>query len=515
MKNTLIRLHTTDLKGNFDCDFQDDIIIKENTEIALHSLSVERQNKTILVDSSNSDISFQVSTNAGVHTISVPHGSVNRNNFKSTTRKITDLMNSSLRFFRGTPTEILNGTNPNTKETGMQIKFHSDANKKIIAELKYSECITAITSNVVGLVKSNNMNTASNRFKVDDNTASTSIDNLQHSNAYFINPISLGTNLSRVRVRQFANNNGDNSGFILGITKDINKLTNNSLTLADVDYACRVKQTGSTIEVKDGASGLFVANAGGRTLQNVAGGGGADNDCLSFEIREVIEGEGQKLSIMQYNTPAGNAHSLLKSDILLRDSADNDIPYFYFMALLGDNTSIQLDHFGSTANRYLSPSSAPTNQSESGLSIPPNLPTTNRGITDFNITFSVALADFFGFDSASNSIQAIEAVFQGNRQFEEIVGADNYIIEMLNLQINTYDSLTRGRKNVLAFVPTSETIVDDDTGIVQYEPKERLYLPLANEYSQTLRNIRARIVASDYSSIATEGISSLNILLRD
>ena len=36
MKNTLIRLHTTDLKGNFDCDFQDDIIIKENTRIKLY-----------------------------------------------------------------------------------------------------------------------------------------------------------------------------------------------------------------------------------------------------------------------------------------------------------------------------------------------------------------------------------------------------------------------------------------------------------------------------------------------
>ena len=85
---------------------------------------------------------------------------------------------------------------------------------------------------------------------------------------------------------------------------------------------------------------------------------------------------------------------------------------------------------------------------------------------------------------------------------------------MLNLPINTYDSLLKGRKNVLAFVPTSETIIDDDTGVVQYEPKERLYLPLANEYEQTLRNIRARIVASDYSEISTEGVSSLNILLR-
>jgi len=514
MKNTLIRLHTTDLKGNFDCDFHDDIIIKENTEIALHSLSVERQNKTIIIDSSNSDISFQVSTNAGLHTISVPYGSVNRNNFTETVRKITDLMNSSLRFFRGTPTEIADGDNPNTKETGLQIKFHSNANKKIVAEFKYSECVNAITTNAGTILGSNNMNTASNRFKTDDNTASLNSDNLQHSNAYFKNPISLGTNLSRVRVRQFANNNGDQSGFILGITRDVNKLTNNSLTLNDLDYAVRVKQTTSVIEVKNGLTNAFGNNALGQTLVNFTGAGGSNNDCLSFEIREDVEGEGQKLMIMHVNTPAGNSHTLLKADIDIRDSNGDDIPYFYGMFLLGDNTSIQLDHFGSTVNRYMNPLAGVHNP-ESGLSVPPNLPTTGRARTDFQLNLSVGLADFFGFDTANNAVQDIEAEFQGNRQFEQIVGADNYIIEMLNLPINTYDSLQKGRKNILAFVPTSETIVDDQTGIVQYEPKERLYLPLANEYPQTLRNIRARIVASDYSPISTEGVSSLNILLRD
>ena len=81
------------------------------------------------------------------------------------------------------------------------------------------------------------------------------------------------------------------------------------------------------------------------------------------------------------------------------------------------------------------------------------------------------------------------------------------------MPINTYDALRKGRKNILAYVPVSETIIDDKTGVVQYEPKERLFLPLANKYEETLRNIRARIVASDFSAIATEGLSSLNIIV--
>ena len=38
MKNTLVRLTSTDNQGNFDCSFNDDIIIEKNTEIALDYL---------------------------------------------------------------------------------------------------------------------------------------------------------------------------------------------------------------------------------------------------------------------------------------------------------------------------------------------------------------------------------------------------------------------------------------------------------------------------------------------
>ena len=86
---------------------------------------------------------------------------------------------------------------------------------------------------------------------------------------------------------------------------------------------------------------------------------------------------------------------------------------------------------------------------------------------------------------------------------------------MLNMPINIYDSFAKGRKNVLSYVPVSETLIDDDTGIVQYTAPYPLYLPLSNQFAMTLRNIRARIVANDFTAITSEGIASINILLRD
>lgn len=516
MKNTLVRLITTDNKGNFDCDFQDDIVIKENTEIALHSLSVERQMKSIVLDNTNSVINFQVNQPAGSHDISLAHGTVNRDNFDDTLRDITDKMNSSLRMFRGTATQIQNGDFPNTKETGTQIKVFTNANKNVVFDFKYAECFTVLTTNAGDNLLVNNMNVASNEFKSDFPAPASSVDDLQSCNLAFKNPISLGTHISRCRVRNFVNSDGATSGFIMGITDDYNKIVNNSLTVDDLNYGIRVQQNTSVIEVKNGKENPFGNNASGKTLTNFSPSS-TNNDVMSFEIREDVEGEGQKMLLRHYETGTNGGTTLLKADITLRNAQHKDIPYYFVVALLGGVNSIKLDHVGSCRNSYFSPADIETkkfNGEGRAVGLPRNLPQTSNARSDYSLTLPSTLADYLGFDNPSLSTNDLQASFSGTRTFEELVGSDNYIVEMLNLNINTYDALAKGRKNILAYVPVSETIIDDKTGIVQYEPKERLYLPLANEYAETLRNIRARIVASDFSTIGTEGLSSLNILLR-
>tara|TARA_R100000654_G_scaffold32892_2_gene57910 strand:+ start:1192 stop:2754 length:1563 start_codon:yes stop_codon:yes gene_type:complete len=520
MKTTLIRLHTENNDAVFDCDFQDDIIIKENTEIALHSLSIERQNKKLDVDATNDTINFQVSTNAGTHDISIPHGKLSSTNIGSTLRDITDLMNSQLRFFRGTPLEIANGDNPNTKETGMQIKVSTDNSKKVSFDFRYSGAVNALTANAGDLLDTVNMNTTSNEYKVADGTVAADSDTLQHANFAFKRPISLGTHISKVRIKKFTNTNGDQSGFIMGLTTEQNKITNNSLTLADLDFAIRVKKPADIIEVKNTKAGAFGNNAAGRTVVNVTTGGGfRDNDHLSFELRESVAGEGQKMHLMHYQSGAGGATELLKADIELRGTAKfNDVPYFFVVALLGDTNSIKLDNVGSCLNQYIGvPNTGELSafDSENLVGLPQTLPSTLVRDTQYSLTMPSTLASFFGFDSAANASTGGNALFIGNRQFESVVNSDNYIVEMLNMPINTYDSLAKGRKNVLSYVPVSETIIDDDTGVVQYTAPYPLYLPLSNQFAMTLRNIRARIVANDFSQITSEGIASINILLRD
>ncbi len=508
--NTLIRLHTESTKGLFDCDFHDDIILKPQSEIALHSLSVERQTKTIQIDSTNDQVTFQVDGVSGPMTALLDHGLINKNNIFKVFRSLTDRMNSALRFNDGAGGNL-------TKQTGTMMRVEVDKTNKIRLGMLHSVVQTITTVSAPELVTANNINFASNEMKLTNNTNAGSADDLA-SCLFYKTPYGLGASVARVRCKTLTDANADVSGFVMGLTTNLNALTNNNLQVTDVEFGIRVKKSTAVIEVKSGLLSGFGNNAGGFTLSAFgAGGAFRNNDCLSLELVESIAGEGQKLHLVNHSTANGR-RELLKTDIPLRNETDfKAINYYFFIAILGKNDSCILDHAGCTTNPYIKQEQDFDAETEKALGVVPTLPTANGRRTAYNYILPSTVADFMGFDSAVGNPTAIVTpfrIFSANRQFEAVCGSDNYIIEMLNMPLNSYDSLKKGRKDILALVPTSEQIVDDETGVIQYEPKNIIYLPLRNAEAQTLRNIRARILASDYSVITTEGISNLNILIR-
>lgn len=510
MNNTLIRLHTESQKGLFDCDFHDDIILKPQSEIALHSVSVERQTKAIQIDSTNDEIQFQVDSVSGVMTALIDHGVINKTNIFKAFRTITDRMNSALRFRTAGGTAL-------TKQTGTMFKVEVDKTNKIRLGMLHSKIQGITTISAPSLTVSNNINFASNECKVADATSSASPDNLAHATLYYKTPIGLGCSIARLRCKTLTDANGDNSGFVMGLTTDLNALTTNNLRVEEVEFGIRVKKSTAVIEVKSGLLSPFANNAGGFTLSAFGAGGFRNNDCLSLELVESVAGEGQKLHLVNHSTANGR-RELLKTDLPLRNETDfKEIKYYFFVALLGKSDSCIVDHIGATTNPFIKLEQDFDHAVEENLGVVPTLPTAVDRRTVYNYIMPSSVADFFGFDSAVGNPTSEATLFKtfiANRMFEAVSGSDNYIIEMLNISLNSYDSLKKGRKDILALIPTSEQIIDDETGVIQYEPKNIIYLPLRNADAQSLRNIRARILASDYGEITTEGMSSLNILIR-
>ena len=77
-RKKLIRLHTFNDEAIFDCDFHDEILVKKNSQIAVHSVTMEREHAKLIVDGSNDEIEFQVNAAGGLLTAVIPSGTYGR-----------------------------------------------------------------------------------------------------------------------------------------------------------------------------------------------------------------------------------------------------------------------------------------------------------------------------------------------------------------------------------------------------------------------------------------------------
>jgi len=104
---------------------------------------------------------------------------------------------------------------------------------------------------------------------------------------------------------------------------------------------------------------------------------------------------------------------------------------------------------------------------------------------------------------------------------------DSYIVETLSLPLLSYNSSirftnniannkqingnrqTRGsRRNILATIPFT-----DESGLVQYEPNEIVYIDISNNDKINLRNIELRILDANFDPIRIIGLADMTLLI--
>ena len=118
MKNTLIRIHSLNNNGLFDTMFNEEIVIKENSSIALQQLSFNRAESQLIINGENDTITFQVETATGVndqdgdaiggsHIIRLTHKTYTRESLSELLQEISDEMNKKLNSYADSE----NGTN--------------------------------------------------------------------------------------------------------------------------------------------------------------------------------------------------------------------------------------------------------------------------------------------------------------------------------------------------------------------------------------------------------------------
>ncbi len=497
MSKKLLRLHTTDFNSIFDCVFNEEIKINPYSEIALHSASFPVANRFINIDSTNDTLTYQVQGGIS-HTINIVNGTYSKHNASRLLEAITNSMNQDLNI-------------NNSKEHGTEISVNLNTDTRISFEFGYANQLEVSSS----ATDSGTFFTNSPRVFIGargnfELKLKTNADQSQNNDKGYIVgevPFTRGCGNIIFDLTQYQlgdGSAGDNAitfGLIPQSIYDIYKSVENGDAVAS-DVSIDKWKFALPLSKLGGASGL---TQGSKISMDLSQG--------KISFREYISG--------------GPTRLLAEVEYDYEDLGTQ----LYYPALI-----LHLEpQYLKIKNLKFTPS--PFNLPATLENVDPTLEATAFGNaprpsgarpSKYNLIFpAISLRDYLGFSESNlNPLEGTSRdrvginAFQGQHHFTNMTSSDNYLIEMLNLKLDSYDSFSPnnvggGRKNILAPIPVSEQIIDNQTGLVQYEPNTFNFISINNEYALNLRNIRLRIIDFQHQPILNNGFQNINIIIRD
>jgi len=489
MSKKLIRCHTTDPKSVFDCVFNEPIEVSPYSEIALQSASFSLANQFLVVDATNDELTFQVQNGAS-HTVRITNDTYTKHNATRMLEALTKTMNKTLDI-------------TTSKEHGSEIAVLATTDGRVQFDMKYGQ------QNVIS------SRAADQPMFFADTTLTVG---------------SRGNNINLTADADLQANGDVDSNYIVGSVPFTKGCGNFVFRLTTYVAAGQTIKGAMGLVDKDvydkyKAGGAGVTTADFKYLFQIPASGQADPDFgksltlgshISMELTQGFlrfreyKADNSEQNIATFATPLVDEYYNVdlypvlivngeKANFKIKELKYTPTPFVSSPTL--ENTEIQVDAITSTLPRPF-----------------------GARPTVYQLTFgSITLRDYLGFSQLIQNplvTASLERNFVANNLFANISSADNYIVEILNMKLDSYDSFTPanvggGRKNILAPIPISEQIIDNQTGLVQYQPNEMLFISLNNEFKFDIRQLRLRIVDTQYAEVNNAGFSSLNIVIRD
>ena len=498
MSKKLLRLHTTDFNSIFDCVFNEEVKINPYSEIALHSASFPVANRFLTVDSTNDEITFQVQNTGpnNVHTVHITHDTYTKHNASHLLEAITNAMNGDLDINL-------------TKEHGTEISVNLNTDTRISFEFGFERQLVISSSaqdqtNFYHNVTNVSIGSRKNAIKLTSGAAQ-SQDN---DKGYIVGEVPFtrgcGNIVFDLSTYQAGDGNAGDQAITFGLVpkalfdiyKDVFPGDVVNPTTVSIDkwkYAIPLSKVG-------GASGL------------------TEGSQISMDLSKG------KITFREYKAD----NSIRTLGEVEYDTSNLDTELLYPAVILHHEPQyLVIKNLKYSPSPFNMPDSV-RNEADIEEIIVGAAPKSVRRATIYNVTFpAISLRDYLGFsESLLNPLSraAIDLsgprAFQGQTHFTNMVSSDNYLIEMLNIKLDSYDSFSPtnvggGRKNILAPIPISEQIIDNQTGLVQYEPNNFNFISINNEFALNLRNIRMRIIDFQHQPILNNGFQSVNIIIRD
>ena len=506
----LIRLTSNSSDGIIDNNFQAEILIKENSQIALDSLTMEVSPSEIIVDDKNDAITFsiQVGESLADKTINITHGTYGGD--KGGSRTYTQLL-AEIEFLmmKTLSTFTTTGTG---KMLGSEYKVFYNNNGK--TEISVAQAPhTLITSAESGNWVLENITVSADGETIERGSSGTAGD----LDSYMYQPIRLARGGGMLQVRIHTSTTGsdaDDSGFILGVSR-----TNPALWAADTldgldDIAWGVQFVDIDTpykQIEDGTKTNFTDDPEPSEVGATYG----DNDLVQLGYNYNASTKTAAFAI--------GAIQVDGSDVIMTDDGQIDPTatdeYYAVLIMLGSNDAsvagaCTVGNLISFTNPYDERTKAigPTNHEVKG---------DNEGLIQMEKQVQIyynfkhpTLQNYLGYVNLKSGNLGYETARSYIADFNAYASSevvDNFIFELLNLDLESYDGFTEQRQNYLSTVPSTASIEN----VISYKASYPIFLNLANKQPFTIRNILARVLSFGNRALNTRGQTTATLLIKD
>jgi hypothetical protein len=497
MNRKLITLHSSTNDGLFDCNFNDDIIIKKDSHVSFVSCSLSLDNNKIIIDNDNDSINFKIG-NAPIRTARIPHGIYSNDNIGDLIMRIQNAMNQQLDIDEPDEhgQEILIDLSIDNK---IQIKFDGNGYNHAVENGAFQ--VQAFHANNVVASSTGGINT-----EVLTKTIGISGNRTGQFHSYVTanGSNNRGCGGSQVEIAILSNADANtNAGFILGWA---NGNSPSTLSRDGLTYFVEVTNSNTApykIKEQNGVirDTTLVPRLGDIVSLNLTFGS------IFMNVYNVADGVGvppyeQELGPFPYDTSGDQV---------------ND-PFYTVLGIFGAGANTVLKNY----KVNLTPHAPQVIGKRLDLvevgGVGSQPPASNGDDPhDYAITFpNLSFANNLGYNDLTYQFinQVPPATFIADTIFQNVFHPDNYKIELLNINLESYDSQTQGRRNILGIIPISETFLNQNISLLQYEASNILPLSVRNDTTVSLRNIRARLINSHNETAITYGLSFINIMVE-
>jgi hypothetical protein len=484
----LIRLTSENGSGIFDCNFNDGIRIKENSSVALQSLSANLAGGNLTIDNDNNGLTYQIK-DAYLRQINLRNFEYNPSNADQLLDDITDKLNNDARWEAG-----LN------KIIGLEWKVHKDPAQGANVNIAYR---------VQPIAEYNATFEFNNVFRATTNNGTWGKTDglsggLDFTTCALVNSeLSKGNGVWRCRIGRLGNGGDINtSGFYWGLTKD--PVDPDQFEERNLNFAIYATNNGGVLQYYTVLDGVRTLNATTPTTPvNPPNAGYLDNDFLEATI------DGNKVKLNVYQGAAATKTTLAEYNY-------NNEALYPCMVFIGNRANATVNQVRWTPSPWLDTAltAPPTDIHDGGLARPPT-PSVPKPLTNNLVIFeSSQVAAYLGYDfrripAAGFETATDELDLVASQTFTVGLDVNSFLVQFLNLNVDSYDSLREQRENILAVVPNTNL-----NGELDYSPPYPVFLDLMNEEPLTIRNIKARIVNNDYSGIEMLGQAEINIIIQ-